>query len=558
MRGPLTAKTAALAALLALALVSPTFAHEGHDHDAPLPPVSATIAPRAEASSSDFELVLIARGTELVIHLDAFETNAPIPGADVELDTPSGSLRPVAKGEGMYTAQAPFLARPGRYDFAITVSNAGTVDILTTTLVVPETAATNGSASGAGSLFAGQAIAQGPGGNVGGSEIPLWLAAALGFAGGVLVTVMLHRRKRGALAATVLLGVGAAAWPLFPASADETGRAQRDQAQRFADGTLFVPKATQHILALRTVLTADRVHRRALELPGRIIPSPNASGLVQASVGGRLSPPPGGFKPLGTAVKAGDILAFVMPPLPLADATTQQQQARELDQQISIVTRRVERFKALAVSAAIARSQLEESELELKGLQTRRANLDRVQREPEALVSPVDGIIAAFNAVAGQMAEPNAVIFQIVDPGSLWVEALSYEAQATAAKARAVLADGRTADLDYVGTGFTDRNQAVPIHFAIASDTRGLRAGQFVTVLASTTDEQRGIAVPREAVLHGSNGQRIVYEHTNAERFVAREVRVEPLDGAQVLITAGVEPGRRIVTRGAELLNQIR
>ena len=37
-----------------------------------------------------------------------------------------------------------------------------------------------------------------------------------------------------------------------------------------------------------------------------------------------------------------------------------------------------------------------------------------------------------------------------------------------------------------------------------------------------------------------------------------REVRVEPLDGERVLIVSGVEPGKRVVTQGAELLNQIR
>jgi len=79
-----------------------------------------------------------------------------------------------------------------------------------------------------------------------------------------------------------------------------------------------------------------------------------------------------------------------------------------------------------------------------------------------------------------------------------------------------------------------------------------------MTVLATTTDERTGIAVPREAVLRGANGQSIIYEHSNAERFVPREVRIEQLDAARVLIIAGVEPGKRIVTQGAELLNQIR
>jgi membrane fusion protein, heavy metal efflux system len=191
-------------------------------------------------------------------------------------------------------------------------------------------------------------------------------------------------------------------------------------------------------------------------------------------------------------------------------------------------------------------------------LRTRRANLDRVQREAEALIAPVDGIIAAANAVAGQMAEPNAVIFQIINPSVLWIEALSYEAHATNGAAKGLLSDGRTLELEYLGTGFADRNQAVPHQFAIKGNTAGLRAGQFLTVVASTLEERRGIALPREAVLRGTNGQSIVYDHTNAERFVAREVRVEPLDGAHVLAVAGIEAGRRIVTQGAELLNQIR
>jgi hypothetical protein len=255
-------------------------------------------------------------------------------------------------------------------------------------------------------------------------------------------------------------------------------------------------------------------------------------------------------------VKTGDILAYVRPPIASADLTTQQQQARELDQQISIVARKVERFRA--IQQVIAKGQLEDAELELKGLQSRRTNLEGANKEPEPLLAPVDGVIAAANAVAGQMAEPNSVIFQIVDPTRLWIEALSFEPQATSGAAQGLFAGGRTVNLVYVGTGLADRNQSVPIHFAIKSDAAGLRAGQFMTVLATTTDERTGIAVPREAVLRGTNGQSIVYEHSNAERFVPREVRIEQLDAARVLIIAGVEPGKRIVTQGAELLNQIR
>lgn len=545
----------ALLALTAFAVAGVGTAHEGHDHGAPPPPVSNTIGPRAEASSSDFEVVVIARGGELLIHLDAFRTNAPVADAAIEIDTPAGQLVPIDRGNGVYAADAASLMAPGSYDLAITVTARDMVDILAMTLTIPDGTSSAATIRG-GSWISNSAFAQELRDRVGSGGHSLWLAMIVSFMAGVLVTWRLGRRRRAAS----LVAIAALAVNMMSESSARAdtpaGAAPRDFAQRFADGALFVPKTTQHILAIRTQFTEERAHRRSIELPGRIIPSPNASGLVQASVGGRLSPPDGGFKPLGTAVKTGDVLAYVRPPLPLADATVQQQQARELDQQISLVARKVERLRT--IEQVIAKSQLEDAELELRGLRTRRANLDRVQLQAEALVAPVDGIIASANAITGQMAEPNSVIFQIIDPSVLWIEALSYEAHATNGAAKGLLADGRTLDLEYLGTGFADRNQAVPHQFAIKSNTAGLRAGQFVTVLASTLEERRGIALPREAVLRGANGQSVVYDHTNAERFIIREVRVEPLDGTHLLVVAGLEPGRRIVTQGAELLNQIR
>lgn len=554
MRSSIAIK-AAFASLTLIAALAwrPALAHDGHDHGAPLPPVSSTIAPRADASSTDFEIVAIARGSNLSIFLDTFRDNQPVDGAVIEIDAPSGILTPKSDGAGAYVVSAPFLAKPGTYDLAITVSANGIIDVLTTTLKIPaQISEVKGQSLPIGINPAVAEEMRPDAGSVGYSTV---IAVALGFVAGALVTLFI-RRRRGVAGLVVLALLPAVlpsdTWAAEPASTF----AARDVSQRFPDGALFVPKPTQRILGLRTTLTEAKPHRRALELPGRIIADPNASGLVQASAGGRLSPPPGGFKPLGTPVKTGDTLAFVRPPLPSADATAQQQQARELDQQISIVSRKVERLRT--IQQVIAKSQLEDTELELKGLHTRRANLDRVQREPEALVSPVDGVIASSNAVAGQMAEPNSIIFQIVDPARLWVEALSFEPEATSGAAQGLFTGGRKVELAYVGSGLADRNQSIPIHFAIKGDAAGLRAGQFLTVLATTTEERIGIAVPRESILRGANGQSIVYEHSNAERFVPREVRIEQLDAERVLIIAGIEPGKRIVTQGSELLNQIR
>jgi RND family efflux transporter MFP subunit len=333
---------------------------------------------------------------------------------------------------------------------------------------------------------------------------------------------------------------------------------QGEIAQRLSDGTLFVPKPMQRILAIRTTLTQAAIHRKTLELPGRIIPDPNASGFVQASVSGRLSAPLGGFPKLGTIVKAGDVLALVTPPFQAIDVSDMRQKGGELDQQINIVERRIARYESLAKTGAVPKVTLDEAILELRGLRERRAFLDKTRGEPERLIAPVSGVIAAANAVAGQIAETNAVVFQIVDPARLWVEALTFSLLPDAQPATGRTGEGHKLALSFQGAGLTDRSQAIPVHFAIEGDQKGLRVGQLVTVLAPTGEQTQGLAVPRTSVLRGANGQTMLFEHTAAERFEPRIVRVEPLDAERVLVLDGLAAGRRVVVQGAELLNQIR
>ncbi len=534
-----------LALALALFAAPSAHAHDGHDHGAPPPPVSTTVAPRADASSADLEMVAVVRDGALEILIDRFRDNAPVTDAIVEVDGPAGVATAIAEA-GIYRVPAPWAA-PGRtVDLAVTVQAGDIVDVLTTTLSLPAVEAKSAGGSVVTSARASDGGAPGFADPLGG-----WGLALAGFAAGLVVAATFGRRR---IAAAVLLGVlFAGGGQGSPARAAETAR---DLAQRFPDGSLFVPKSSQRILGLRTLFTEIADHPTTVELPGRVIPDPDGSGVVQSSLAGRLKPPPGGFPRLGTPVAAGDVLAFVEPAVAAADVTTQHQQARELDQQIALMKQRLERYRQ--ISATIARAQIEDAELELAGLEARRANLEKRERASEALVAPVSGVVAAVAATAGQIAEPNAIVFRIVDPSRFWVEALAYEAHAFAPRATGRPAGGESFPLTFVGSGLSDRAQAVPVHFSVTGEAKGLRAGQLLTVAATLAETRGGIAVPRAAVLRGSNGRSLVWEHTNPERFVPREVRVEPLDGERVLIVAGVEAGRRIVTGGAELLNQIR
>jgi cobalt-zinc-cadmium efflux system membrane fusion protein len=526
---------------------SAALAHEGHDHGNEAPPVSAAL-PRGSASSGHFELVAILRGQTLAIYLDHFATNEPVATAKIEVETPDGPKEAVEE-DGVYRLAAPWAAKGGRFDLIVTVSDGDDIEVLPVTIDVPEPQAGLGARA---------------------AQIP-WLGAfgihTLLLAGlFIVVALALVRQRRSGAAAIIFLIAGtslhadvARAQEGHDHGAENAAPATtRDAPQRQPDGSIFVPKGSQRLLAIRTMLSERRPYFKAIELPGRVITDPNASGYVQSALAGRLSPPPKGFPRLGTRVEKGDVLAYVTPPIQAIDASDMRQREEEILQQLSIVERRVARYEQLIKTEAVARAQLDDARLELKGLQERKAALGESRREPEALVAPVSGMVAAANTIAGQLAQPDKVIFQIVDSSRLWVEALTFEPVAPAAQSSASVSNGRSVKLSYRGAGLAGRNQAIPVHFAVEGSTDGLWAGQFVTVYTAADERHEGIAVPRAAVVRASNGMHVVYEHTGPERFEQREVRIAPIDGERVLVLSGIEPGQRIVSQGAELLDQVR
>jgi hypothetical protein len=495
------------------------------------------------------------RGQTLAIYLDDYKTNAPVDQAEIEVETPQGPVAAKGVGNGVYQLDAAFLKEGGRFDLIVTVNGGGDPDILPVSFEIP---APHGKAPGH-AAHADHGVATILASL---SHSPL-ATGIVGFLLGAIVVTLFRRSRRAgpAILLFALIGLsdamanGGHAHGAGP-SAPPSGGDQR--AQREPDGALFVPKPLQRIFGLRTVEAQTGTFARSVELPGRVIPDPNASGYVQTAFGGTLSPPPGGFPRLGTRVKQGDLLAYVTPPIAAIDVSDMRQKQGELDQQIAIVQRRLARQESLVTSGAVARTLFEETRLELEGLKDRRAALDAIRSEPLPLIAPVTGVIADGTPITGQIAQSNAIVFHIVTPDRLWIEALSFDAVSGSGRASAKTANGTSLALSFRGSGLADRSQSIPVHFSVDESGKGLRAGQFVTVFTETGDLRSGIAVPRTAVVRAANGQEVVFEHTSAERFEPRPVRTEPLDANRVLIAAGIEPGKRVVVQGAELLDHVR
>lgn len=532
-----------------LAFPAPVHAHEGHDHAEP-PRTLAPVAPRGEASAGDFEMLVVLRDGEFVIYLDRFTTNEPVTNAELEALTPNGSEKAVSKDDGTYRLPAKWATGRDHYDLIFTVTLGEASEVLPVT-VVATAAHADPSGRHVVSIWTTALIAAG--------------AALFAFAAGVLGVrryPQLFRRSTTAIAALLL---GLFVTPAQSHEADKHNDSERtavhggrDITQRLPDGGIFMPKTVQRLLVIRTAVVKEGEHARTIELPGRVIPDANASGYVQSSLAGRLLPPPNGFPALGSRVEKGQVLAYVEPPIQAIDVSDMRQKEGELLQQIAIIERRVMRFEKLVESNAVPRTQLEDARTELESLRERKAQLDKIRREPEVLLAPVSGIIAEANTIAGQLAQPNTVIFQIVDPARLWVEALSFDAIPRIERASARAHNGASVDLTFRGSAAALRNQSIAVHFAISGSTERVWAGQFVTVFASLPDKRRGILLPRAAVIRTANGQHVVFEHVGAERFEAREVKVEVLDADNMLVTAGLADGKRVVVQGAELLDQVR
>ena len=330
---------------------------------------------------------------------------------------------------------------------------------------------------------------------------------------------------------------------------------------RQPDGSVFLPKPAQRQLGVRTLVAATGQHAKAFELAGTVVMDPNAGGKVQAVLAGRLEAGPKGLPGVGQAVRKGEVLAYVVPTAGAIERSNQLAQQAELRAARDLAARRVERLTELADT--VPRKDIEAAESELQSLTQRLGAVGAGLATRDALVAPVSGVIASANAVAGQVVDARELVFEVVDPSRLRIEALAYDpAQAQSVAGATLAVGGQRVPLRFVGAARSLRDQAQPLQFAGDSSVLGtlahLAIGQPVRVFVQSTDKVDGVQVPAAALLRNPANQTIVWVKEAPERFAPRVVTAVPLDGTSVAVTSGLQPGDRVTTQGATLINQVR
>ncbi len=537
--------------VLALLPVS-VVADEGHG--APPSAPHTALAPRVEAQSESFELVGVLEGGKLTFYLDRFATNEPVTDAAIAIESGAFKATAQSSGEGIYTAPAAALTKPGQYPLVFTIRAANETDLLNGTLGVPPPA-------GASSHLHDW------------TEWLVWIAGALAALAGIAWLM----RRRMTLKVPTLAVIAVAVVPVLLAvatsahadeghSADKKGAAayapvgagENATSQRLADGGVFMPKPFQRQLGIRTVVAEIRELAQSIELNGRVIADPNVGGRVQSTQSGRVEPGPRGLPTLGQKVSKGEVLAYIKPVANAIELGNQRAQLAEINSQYGLTGKKVTRLEAL--EGSVPQKEIDAARAEFASLAERKAAVGGSLSNREALVAPVSGVISAATAITGQVVEAREVLFEIVDPQRLMVEALAYDAVIVAdiAGASGLLPAGGPLPLVFVGGGQQLREQALPLLFRIKPPSPPLAVGQPLKVVAQTKRTIKGVAAPLAALTRNGAGDTVSWVHVGAEKFAPRKVRFQALDGANAAVTEGVAEGERLVTQGASALAQVR
>lgn len=547
-------------------LSSPLSAHEGHDHGKQ-PVIAASAAkPRVSVQSPAYELAGIFEDDKLSIFLDRFDTNQPVPGAKISVMV-GGDAEMAAKeaDAGIYVLQSEKFLSEGPLELVFSVAHPSGDDLLIGSIELPRKSP----------VQADQSRTQGRGLEsiipeklaLGDFEVDRLQLLAGGFLGfGFLAGLMARKGRRAApIAGLVLVVLMATTAFAFSHEGHDHSEASTplpagDAPQRMSDGDVFLPKPSQRLLSIRTVVAKPEQAQSAVTLVGRIVADPNRSGLVQSINGGRIMVAGGALPRLGQTVSKGEVLALVEQAMSQADRSSLSERIGEIEQEIAVAEAKLTRTRDLAGSFVAPKSQVTDAETELAGLRRRREILLETTGATEVLKAPIDGVVAAVKAVPGQVVGSVDVVFQIVDPSGLWVEALVYAdvEPGSLGFANATTSEGTAIKLSFQGFGKTLQQQARVVQFSVENPDERLAVGQPVTVRAFVGKPVSGFILPRSAVVRGGNGETIVWLHAHPERFAPKPVHMEAFDAERVVIRAGLSEGERVVVQGSELINQIR
>jgi len=285
---------------------------------------------------------------------------------------------------------------------------------------------------------------------------------------------------------------------------------------RLPDGSVNVPMPAQRRMAIRTQFSRAEEAAASVELLGRIVNDPNAGGWVQAASSGRIEAGADGLPTIGQHVRKGQVLGWVRYNADPYTRANQQAQLTQWQSSLELARQRVARLESIAGS--VPRKDIEAARAERDSLEAAIASLGAGLDGREPLRAPVAGVIAEANVISGQVVDAREVLFQIVNPRRLQVEATTADPALAARIEGASLPGVGEARLTLIGAAASLREGLIPLRFRVdlSPDAQSgaqlpLAVGQPVTVVARLRERTRGVVVPNQAVVRNAANEPVVW-----------------------------------------------
>ena len=334
-------------------------------------------------------------------------------------------------------------------------------------------------------------------------------------------------------------------------------------------------KEQQWKLEFGTVPAEVRTLSSSITVPATVRPRPGGEAILAAPVPGRIDLASEAPLP-GARVRAGTVLVRVVPRSDdLRDLATLRAALVEAEQQHGLAIRERGRVERLVDARALPARRLDEARADLAASEARlaaeRERWSRVEAMSEpgngasgvgaiTLRAPFDGVIAEVRFAPGASVEENEPLVRLVDPDQVHVVGAVPETRAAgpgSIRGGELLLDG---DLSItlarplsVGRVVEPLSRTTEVRFGLDNGEARLQIGQGVGLRLFVGEEKPGTAIPEAAIVDDA-GRPVVFVQTGGESFERRPVKLGNRAQGWVHVVEGVEPGERVVHRGAYLV----
>ncbi len=308
------------------------------------------------------------------------------------------------------------------------------------------------------------------------------------------------------------------------------------------------------------------VRRDTLETGPRLSGSlqPKRVAAIRAEVAGAVS---GVTVDLGEPVKAGQVLARIDDRAMRDALRSAETSVKTAQGDLEMAQRQEERVAKLAAAGALAERDLEVAKTARAGVEARleearaRVASSRKLLDSTVVEAPFDGVIAKRAAQSGDVVGVNALLFEVMDPSSMRLEAsvpsddLSALAPGTPVQfeVRGFPGQSFTGSIERVAPAADAATRQIPVIVAIPNPGGRLLAGLFAEGRVAAR-QQEGLVLPIGAVEQAGDTATVMRVRDGKVERVPVAVGLRDDRSEQIEVTQGLAAGDVVLVGPARTL----